>query len=123
MTTQDRRRLLEALCLAPGPPGREDAVRDLVRDALDGVGSVAYDRLGSLVCELPGSDDSVRVAIDSHLDEVGFMVQSVHADGHPRRRNMKIRNSIFETHHVGKFHRGNDGIKPRRRRLLSTRRH
>ena len=81
MADRDRRELLRRLCLAPGPPGGEDAVRNVVREALAGTGTIAYDRLGSLACELPGTDDSVRVVLDSHLDEVAFMVQSIAADG------------------------------------------
>ena len=81
MTELDRRGLLESLCLAPGPPGDESAVRQVVRDALDGVGVLSYDRLGSLVCEVSGADDGLRVVLDSHLDEVAFMVQSISTDG------------------------------------------
>lgn len=81
MTDQDRRDLLEALCLAPGPPGGEDAVRRVVRRSLDGVGAISYDRLGSVLCEIPGTDDAVRIVLDSHLDEVALMVQSVAPDG------------------------------------------
>jgi len=77
----ERHGLLHRLCLAPGPPGGEDAVRTIVREALSGTGTISYDGLGSVVCELQGSDDSVRVVLDSHLDEVAFMVQSVSSDG------------------------------------------
>jgi endoglucanase len=81
MAEQDRRDLLEALCLAPGPPGGEDAVRDLVRTSLQDAGTLSHDRLGSVLCEVPGSSAEPRVVVDSHLDEVGFMIQSVTADG------------------------------------------
>jgi len=81
MVEQDSLALLERLCLAAGPPGGEQAVRSVVRDALRGVGSLSYDRLGSLICSLPGSAARPRVVLDSHLDEVGFMVQSVSEDG------------------------------------------
>jgi len=73
--------LLRRLCLAAGPPGAEDEVRRVVREALAGGGSIEHDRLGSVLCELRGSAESPRVVLDSHLDEVGFMVQSVSAEG------------------------------------------
>jgi len=73
--------LLRRLCLAAGPPGAEDEVRRIVRDELSDVGPLRYDRLGSLICETRGTADAPRVVVDSHLDEVGFMVQSISAEG------------------------------------------
>jgi endoglucanase len=75
------KQLLRELSLAAGPPGGEDEVRAVVRRRLAGVGSLSHDRLGSLICELPGSAPAPRVMIDSHLDEVAFMVQSIQAEG------------------------------------------
>ncbi len=73
--------LLEKLTLAGGPPGAETAVRAVVRQALDGVGRIQCDRLGSIICEKPGHLDRPHIQLDSHLDEVGFMVQSISDDG------------------------------------------
>ena len=73
--------LLRRLCLAAGPPGAEDEVRSIVREALDGLGTLSYDRLGSVLCERRGSSGAPRVLLDSHLDEVAFMVQGLAADG------------------------------------------
>jgi endoglucanase len=72
---------LRRLCLAAGPPGSEGEVRALVRRELDGAGTLRHDRLGSLLCEKIGSASAPRVVLDCHLDEVGFMVQSITADG------------------------------------------
>jgi endoglucanase len=72
--------LVRRLCLAAGPPGAEDEVRAIVRETLDGVGTIRYDRLGSLLCEKGGTAEP-RVVLDSHLDEVAFMVQSVTPEG------------------------------------------
>jgi len=74
-------KLLERLTLAGGPPGAETAVRAVVREALAGIGRIQCDRLGSIVCEKPGKLDRPHVQLDSHLDEVGFMVQSISEDG------------------------------------------
>ena len=73
--------LLRRLCNASGPPGAEDEVRSIVLKALQGCGEVSCDRLGSLLCEKPGRSKQPRVMLDSHMDEVGFMVQSVSANG------------------------------------------
>lgn len=75
------RRLLERLALAAGPPGAEDDVRQIVRDALGDTGSLSHDRLGSIICTLAGNTTEPRVVLDGHLDEVGFLVQSIDAAG------------------------------------------
>ena len=73
--------LLRDLCLAPGPPGFEQAVRQRVRQALDGCGRFSHDRLGSLLCDRGGPADGPVVQLDAHLDEVGFLVQSILPSG------------------------------------------
>jgi endoglucanase len=73
--------LLRKLTLAAGPPGAEGPVRAIVREALKGVGKIECDRLGSIICEKQGKAPRPRIQLDSHLDEVGFMVQSVGEDG------------------------------------------
>jgi len=77
MQDQDFRELLKQLSIAPGPPGAEDEIRRIVRRTLDGAGSILHDRLGSLICEQRGTAENPRVVLDSHLDEVAFMVQSI----------------------------------------------
>lgn len=81
MPGDDSMALLRRLCLAAGPPGAEDEVRGVVREALAEAGAIGYDRLGSILCERRGTEDAPRVMLDSHLDEVAFMVQSVTKDG------------------------------------------
>ncbi|MCA8960067.1 MAG: M42 family metallopeptidase [Planctomycetes bacterium] len=75
------RSLLERLSNAAGPPGAEDEVRSIVRESLQGVGEIHYDRLGSILCEKRGAADAPRVVLDGHLDEVSFMVQSISKEG------------------------------------------
>ena len=73
--------LLKELSEAAGPPGSEGEVRGIVRRELEAVGRLSYDRLGSILCEKQGRAEQPRVILDSHLDEVGFMVQSVSPEG------------------------------------------
>jgi putative aminopeptidase FrvX len=73
--------LLRRLSLAPGAPGAEGAVRAIVRESLEGVGVISYDRLGSILCERRGKSAAPRVVLDAHLDEVGFMVQCITDEG------------------------------------------
>ncbi len=81
MSNEPSRDLLRRLALAAGAPGAEGEVRDIVRATLAGAGTIAYDALGSILCERRGSSAAPRVVLDSHLDEVGFMVQSITSDG------------------------------------------
>ena len=78
---QDMKDLLRSLTLAAGAPGAEDEVRALVRENLGGIGELSYDSLGSILCEKSGEADSPRVMIDGHMDEVGFMTQSITKEG------------------------------------------
>jgi endoglucanase len=73
--------LLRSLSEAAGPPGAEDEVRAIVHRTLEPVGPIRHDRLGSVLCERRGSSGTPRVVLDSHLDEVGFLVQSVSDEG------------------------------------------
>lgn len=73
--------LLEALTQADGVPGHEAEVRTILRARLDGLGVLGGDRLGSLFCEKRGTADRPRILIDSHVDEVGFIVQRVTPEG------------------------------------------
>ncbi len=81
MGHQSSKDLFRRLSTAAGPPGAEDEVRGIVRETLEGVGKFEYDRLGSLLCEKRGGTDTPRIVLDAHLDEVGFMVQNISAEG------------------------------------------
>jgi endoglucanase len=77
----DIKDLLRRLTLAAGAPGAEDEVRSIVRESIGSAGEISHDRLGSILCEKPGSAESPRISLDGHLDEVGFMIQSISKEG------------------------------------------
>ncbi len=71
--------LLRKLSEAPGIPGREEAVRTLCRQALQGHAEhIEVDRLGNVVARAPGRGPKVAVA--AHMDEIGFLVSHVDAE-------------------------------------------
>jgi len=71
--------LLKRLSEAPGIPGREGRVRDLIAEALEGlVESIAVDRMGNLIAHRPGRGPVVVVA--AHMDEIGFLVSHIEKD-------------------------------------------
>lgn len=68
--------LLKRLSEAPGVPGREEAVRALVREALQGrVDELEVDRLGNIIAHKRGPGP--RVVVAAHMDEIGFLVSHV----------------------------------------------
>ena len=52
--------LLKRLATAAGAPGAEGEVREIVRETLQPVGEIQYDRLGSILCEKRGTQERRR---------------------------------------------------------------
>jgi len=68
--------LLKRLCEAPGAPGAEGPVRDVVLQAARSlVDETEVDELGNLILRRRGKGP--RVLLDAHLDEVAFLVSAV----------------------------------------------
>ncbi len=78
---QARIRMLEMLTQAPGVPGFEMAVADVMSDWIGDIAQPEYDGLGSVIFELPGSSDGPRIMLAGHMDEVGFMVGRITPEG------------------------------------------
>ena len=74
--------LLEELTQADAIPGHEEEIRTIFHSHLQGVGDIQKDRLGSIYCTKSGSAANPRILLDSHMDEVGFIVQYVTAAGY-----------------------------------------
>lgn len=71
-------RLLRELTEAHSVPGHEDEVREIFLREMEGRGETGGDRCGSVSCEF---GEGPRVLLAGHMDEVGFMVQSITPDG------------------------------------------
>lgn len=71
--------LLKRLSEAHGTSSCEDAVRRLFAAELDE--SLSTDKLGNVFCTLTGSSDAPRLMIEAHMDEVGFAVRLITAEG------------------------------------------
>ncbi len=68
--------LLKRLSETPGIPGREEAMRGIVREALAShVDEINVDRLGNVIAHKKGTGPKVAVA--AHMDEIGFLVSHV----------------------------------------------
>jgi endoglucanase len=74
--------MLRDLVNAYGTSGHEDAATEVMAEYLkDVVNEIKYDRLGSLIGIKKGADDQPRILIDSHIDEIGFMVKEITSKG------------------------------------------
>jgi putative aminopeptidase FrvX len=83
-----RRDLLD-LMLIPGLSGREDRVRWHIAAALtaEGIDSRS-DRLGNLIASFPGDPAAPSVMVFAHMDQLGFFVRKIEADGMVRVERM-----------------------------------
>ena len=76
------RMLLVELMLAPGLSGHEQRVRRILARRLSGLGlATRTDRLGNLIASLPGEAGAPSVMLFTHMDQLGFVVRKIDADG------------------------------------------
>lgn len=74
--------LLRDLMLIPGLSGYEGRVRRRLMAELDGLGLVTRtDGLGNLIATLDGDDDAPSVMLFTHMDQLGFVVRKIEANG------------------------------------------
>lgn len=73
--------MCKALTDAPGVPGQEEAVRQVMRRYLEPLSDVSTDNLGSIIGAKTGDANGPRVMLAGHLDEVGFMVTRITDEG------------------------------------------
>ncbi|MEA4812552.1 MAG: hypothetical protein VB108_08290 [Anaerolineaceae bacterium] len=77
--TQNDISLLEALCAAPGLPGREAALKELIAQNAPKSSEAVYSAKGDILLHLPGTGK--RLLFLAHLDEVGLIVRRIHPAG------------------------------------------
>jgi endoglucanase len=72
--------LLKRLCEAPGLPGAEEPVKEIVVSALgEFTEDIKEDAIGNVVAHVRG--DGPKLVLDAHTDEVGFMVSHIDQRG------------------------------------------
>jgi len=75
-------RLLERLCNASAVSGDEGEVRQIVLSEVRPLADVRVDALGNVLATRQGGGRRrVRVMLDAHMDEVGFMIVAEDGDG------------------------------------------
>lgn len=81
--------LIEALCMADAISGREEKVRELLIQKIDGHCEWRVDARGNLLCHKKGKKPAQkRVMITAHMDEAGFMLTGIREDGLLRFANV-----------------------------------
>ncbi len=85
-TLRDRlRRDLFELMLIPGLSGHEGRVRRYLKRQLVDMGlKTRTDRLGNLIATMEGERDAPSVMLFTHMDQLGFVVRKIEADGYLR---------------------------------------
>ncbi|BDG58934.1 M42 family metallopeptidase [Caldinitratiruptor microaerophilus] len=66
---------------APGVPGYEAPVREIMRKYLSPLGGIETDNLGSIVARKVGREGGPKILVAGHMDEVGFMVTTITEKG------------------------------------------
>src|SRR6185436_8579947 len=78
---------LKSLSEAPGVPGREERVRDILKQNSEGVfDEVSTDPMGSLIAR-KRKQGAKKVLLACHIDEIGFYVRHVDDKGFVRIQN------------------------------------
>lgn len=79
----DSIKLIERLSTASGVSGAEKAVAKIMKDELQHLPSLEIhsDNLGCIIFHKRGSLERPKIMIAAHMDEVGFMVQSITKEG------------------------------------------
>ncbi|MCA9061605.1 MAG: hypothetical protein KDA96_01020 [Planctomycetaceae bacterium] len=87
-------KLLQTLTQTPSVPGREDRIRDVIRDYVTRkklFDSVTTDPMGSLICHRkPRPADGkapkkpARIMLAAHMDQIGFLVRHMDDNGYVR---------------------------------------
>lgn len=76
-------KLFKELCEAPGIPGREQAIIDImVRELKKTADEVSVDALGNVIgLKKSSKKNAKKVMISGHMDEIGFVVSHIDARG------------------------------------------
>lgn len=74
--------LLKKLSQTPGISGREERIRAVVKEELEGLADeVRVDALGNIIALKKGKTGSKKIMISGHMDEIGFLVSQIDDKG------------------------------------------
>ncbi len=74
--------VLEKLSNASGVAGREEKIRDLMKELLKpNVDEIKEDKLGNVIGVKLGKKDAPSIMLAAHMDEIGLMVKNITKEG------------------------------------------
>lgn len=78
-------KLLSEICKAPGAPGFEIEIRELVLEKIKGlVDEVRVDQMGNVIALKKGKSNKKKSMAAAHMDEIGFIVSHIDEKGFVR---------------------------------------
>ncbi|MDX1630077.1 MAG: M42 family metallopeptidase [Fulvivirga sp.] len=78
-------KLLKKICEAPGVPGYESKIRNLViKEVKPLVDEVQIDNMGNVIAIKKGESSEKRAMVGAHMDEIGFIVTHIDDKGFVR---------------------------------------
>lgn len=78
-------KLLKSICEAPGVPGYESRIRNLIiKEVKPLVDEIEVDNMGNVITIKRGKDDSKKAMVGAHMDEIGFIVTHIDDKGFVR---------------------------------------
>lgn len=82
-------KLLSEICKAPGAPGYESLIRNLVHKKVEkSVDTIDIDNIGNLIAIKKGKSSKKKVVVAAHMDEIGFMVKHIDDNGFIKFQNL-----------------------------------
>ncbi len=73
--------MMRELTEAPGIPGYEEPVREVMRRYLEPLGEIMTDNLGGIAGRKVGQASGPKIMLGGHMDEIGFMVTRITDEG------------------------------------------
>ncbi len=78
-------KLLKKICEAPGVPGYESRIRNLVIKEVEPlVDSLEVDNMGNVIAVKKGQNSEKKAMVGAHMDEIGFIVTHIDDKGFVR---------------------------------------
>ena len=95
-------KLLKELCEAPGIPGREQAIIDIMtRELKQSADSVTVDQMGNVIGFKKGKKEPAKkVMLAGHMDEIGFVVSYIDKDGFIEYEKKNCSNYNLYNHYI-----------------------
>ena len=84
MTSDEKIKLVEELCMTPGISGFEEKIAEIIkRELKDVADKIEVDKMGNLIATKKGSSKKgPTVMLASHMDEIGLMVSYIDDNGY-----------------------------------------